>query len=211
MQTKPIHSTQKLHPPVRSLSTLELQQLLDHTRNRYHRALFTILADTGLRVAELCKLTVSDLWFVGEPANTLEVRAAIAKNHKPRTIPLSLRAVQTVETLARNYWNPLTPPNLHYAFYGTARTKPTSPRTIQRLCEKYGRNILHKRLTPHMFRHTFATRLLPKTNIRVVQQLLGHESLASTQIYTHPTIPDLQSAIDALNAPERQVNQTNSQ
>lgn len=211
MQTKPINPTHKLHSPIRSLSIFELEHLLNQTKNQYHHALFTLLADTGLRVAELCKLTVSDLWFAGEPANTVEVRAAIAKNHKPRTIPLSLRSVQAIATLARLWWNPLLPPNLHYAFYGTARTKPTSPRTIQRLCEKYGRNILHKRLTPHMFRHTFATRLLPKTNIRVVQQLLGHESLASTQIYTHPTIPDLQCAIDALNAPVRQVNQTHSQ
>lgn len=50
-----------------------------------------------------------------------------------------------------------------------------------------------------MLRHTFATRLMQKTNIRVVQQLLGHKSLSSTQVYTHPNADDLQKAIENLN------------
>jgi site-specific recombinase XerD len=207
MQTQPIHPTEKLHKPIRSLSTIELEHLLSSTTNPYHLALFTLLADTGLRVAEISRITVSDLWFAGAAANSLEVRAAIAKNHQPRTIPLSMRSVQAITSLALHFWRLSIPPNLHYAFYGKNHTTPTTTRSIQRICQSYGYKYLHKKLTPHMFRHTFATRLLPKTNIRVVQQLLGHSSLASTQIYTHPSIPDLQSAIDALNAsplPDRQ-------
>ncbi|GAH96402.1 unnamed protein product, partial [marine sediment metagenome] len=56
-----------------------------------------------------------------------------------------------------------------------------------------------REIHPHILRHTFATRLMSKTSMRVVQELLGHKNLSSTQIYTHPNNADLQEAIDSLN------------
>lgn len=187
------------HRPIRTLTNDQLEHLLAHTANHVHHALFTLLADTGLRVAEICQLKVCDLWIANAPVSTLEVRAEIAKNHKPRSIPLSPRAILAIETLKYYHWASTIIPTEHYAFYGPNHYTPTSPRSIQRICERYGRSLLHMRLTPHTFRHTFATRLMRITNIRVVQDLLGHSSLTATQIYTHPCTQDLQSAIHLLN------------
>jgi integrase/recombinase XerD len=196
-----MYPTETPHRTINSLTETQLETLLSQTRNRWHRALFTILADTGLRVAELCQLKVFDLWLLGEPIGLLDVRAAIAKNHKPRSIPLTPRCCEAILDLHDGLWSPTDQPLDHYAFPGHNHRVPLSPRSIQRICSRYGRQILHIRLTPHMFRHTFATRLMRKVNIRIVQQLLGHSSITATQIYTHPNTQDLQSAIDALNTP----------
>jgi integrase/recombinase XerD len=196
-----MYPTETPHRTINSLTETQLETLLSQTRNRWHRALFTILADTGLRVAELCQLKVFDLWLLGEPLGLLDVRAAIAKNHKPRSIPLTPRCWEAIIDLHVGIWSPTDHSFDHYAFPGHNNRVPISPRSIQRICSRYGREILHIRLTPHMFRHTFATRLMRKVNIRIVQQLLGHSSITATQIYTHPNTQDLQNAIDALNTP----------
>lgn len=187
---------------VHCLSDIELNQLLTATQCTWHNALFTILADTGLRNAEVCALMVRDLWFLDQPVSTLDVRAEIAKNHKPRSLPLTVRAIEAIAFLEAHHWIHDVDPLKHYAFYGRNWHTPISKRTIHRLCAKYGSAVLHKHLHPHMLRHTYATRLMRMTNIRVVQQLLGHTSLASTQIYTHPTATDLNDAVNKLNHPD---------
>jgi len=190
---------------IRCLTDTQLEKLLNHTNPVMPKAIFTILADSGLRVAELCALKVFDLWLLDQPLNCLDVRAAIAKNHKPRSIPLTPRCVDAIQLLHDYCWSPTEHPFEHYAFPAHNPRVPISHRTIQRICESYGRDILHKRLTPHMLRHTFATRLMRKVSIRIVQQLLGHSSLTATQIYTHPNTQDLQAAIDALNESKHQT------
>ena len=184
---------------IKCLSDTQLEQLLSSVKCHWHNAMITIIADTGLRVSELIGLLVSDLWLEGQAVHTLDVRADIAKNHQPRSIPLSLRCIEAINHLEQFHWVRDTDPLLHYAFYGRDWKTPISRRTIHRHCIAYGTTILKCHLHPHMLRHTFATRLMRKTNIRIVQQLLGHSSLSSTQIYTHPTSEDLNTAIDTLN------------
>lgn len=196
-----MYPSEKTQRTIKSLTDHELELLLATPKLLWHNAILTILADTGLRVAEFCALRVFDLWMLNEPVNCLEVRAGIAKNHKPRSIPLTPRSTNAIHTLHNQFWyHPGVTPDT-FAIPGHNNRVPISIRTIQRICSHYGRNILHTTLTPHMLRHTFATRLMRQCSIRIVQQLLGHSSLQATQIYTHPNTQDLQNAIDALNAP----------
>lgn len=186
--------------PIKCLSETELNTLLDGIPIFWHKAIATILADTGLRVAELCGLVIADLWMLGAPVNALEVRAAIAKTKQPRTIPLTPRCAQSIQSLHDNYWTPVCEQVWTPAFTSPRKTRRIGPRYIQRILAHYGTTLLHKHLTPHMLRHTFATRLMTRCPVSVVQQLLGHSNLSSTQIYTHPNHVDLQNAIDALNS-----------
>lgn len=185
--------------PIKCLSEEQLNTLLDGIPCFWHKAIATILADTGLRVAELCGLVVSDLWMLGAPVNALQLRAAIAKNKKPRIIPLTPRCALSIRSLHAMYWPALSEQVWTHAFHSPRTHRPIGPRYIQRILEHYGRTQLHIHLTPHMLRHTFATRLMTRCPVAVVQQLLGHSNLSSTQIYTHPNHVDLQNAIDALN------------
>jgi integrase len=186
--------------PIRCLSESELSTLIDGIPIFWHKAIVTLLADTGLRLAELCSLFISDLWMLGAPVNALEVRASIAKTKQPRTIPLTPRCVAAIHQLRDNYWDPATVFLCTPAFTSPHKTRPIGHRYVQRIVQHYGTTLLHKHLTPHMLRHTFATRLMTRCPVSVVQQLLGHSNLSSTQIYTHPNHVDLQNAIDALNS-----------
>ena len=200
MQTTRNPSDSAPRKPLRTITESQLQIILQECVYTWQSSFFTLLFDTGLRIGELCQLTCNDLWMLDAPINALECRAAIAKNHKSRIIPLTPRAVAAIQALHDEVWYSLSHNGCEPAFPSPTGRGRLLPRTAQRLCSRYGRKYLKIKLTPHMFRHSFATRLMTKCSIRVVQQLLGHSSLASTQIYTHPNNQDLQNAIDSLNS-----------
>lgn len=185
---------------LKTLSDTQLDHLIASVPVTWHRAFITLLADTGLRISELAFLLQSDLWFEDEPCNQLEVRSAIAKNHTPRSIPMTVRAIDAICDLRAARWMHTDQSYTSWAFPAAKPSAHITTRTFQRICKYYGSKYLKKQLTPHMLRHTFATRLMRKTNIRIVQQLLGHKSLSSTQIYTHPNSQDLAEAIATISA-----------
>jgi integrase/recombinase XerD len=156
--------------------------------NTTHMCL-SLLASTGLRVSELCALRISDvrpttgeIMVMGKGARE---RVVIVVNQQVRnaleTYVASVREKnQPVDTLFRNRrGRPLSPQCLRLRLHSIVRKAATS-----------------RRITPHMLRHTAATLLLEGgVDIRFVQKLLGHASIATTQIYTHVSDRALRSAL----------------
>jgi len=164
-----------------------------HIRNR---AMIKLMLETGLRVGELVKLEILDLFRNLEPVNWLHVRREIAKNKTPRDIPLSGTARSTIFEMYHNIWffyclQPSDP-----AFCGPNPHKAITARQVERIVKEIGLLALKADIYPHMLRHTFATRILRTSNVRIVQQLLGHKRIATTQLYTHPNNQDLRDAIN---------------
>jgi len=168
-----------------------------HTRYRNHLMILLML-DTGIRVGELVQLQIGDLWIDGRPVDSLIIRPEIAKGGHERTIPISSRLCRAIAEIFYAFWEYKRDRPSLFAFAKFYCDKHFSTRQVQRIVLFAGESALHKKLTPHMLRHTFATRLMRQTNTRVVQQLLGHRRLSSTQIYTHPNQADLKKAIDGL-------------
>lgn len=162
-------------------------------------ALAVIMLDAGLRIGELVQLRVSDLVFQGETVNVLTVRAETAKRHLAREIPVSVRLCATVEILKGRYWYYQPYLTDHFAFYVGDKESHLGRRQVERIITAAGWSALGRKITPHTLRHTFGTRVLRKSNIRIAQQLLGHKSITSTQIYTHPNSDERKAAIDAIS------------
>lgn len=158
-----------------------------------------LMLDAGLRVGEVVKLVVSDLFILGAPMGILVVRAEIAKTKSERCIPISVRLYDAIKLMWLRVWQRWNIETNTLAFPGKKSGKPLSIRQIRYLTRDAGLVSIGRSVHPHALRHTFATRLMRKCSIRVVQQLLGHSSLMSTQVYTHPNNQDLQLAIDSLN------------
>lgn len=160
--------------------------------------LFCLMLDAGLRVGEVAKLCWSDLWQPGGIVHTLLVRGEITKTHAARYVPLSGRIKEAVQLLF-TYW-------CSDKDFGPERCLPNglegvaniSPRQIERIIKKASKAAIARAITPHVLRHTFASRLMRTSSIRVVQELLGHKRITSTQIYTHPNSSDLTKAIYSL-------------
>jgi len=163
------------------------------------RLIVLIMLDAGLRVGEVMQLQVGDLHFAESPVNMLTVRPETSKTRKGRTIPLTTRLRDTIQEVFLNVWGPekFTPTCYAFSFGGPGSS--VSIRQVQRITETAGISTIGRPVHPHMLRHTFATRLLHKCDIRTVQQLMGHSQLSSTQIYTHVNTQDMQNAINALN------------
>lgn len=157
------------------------------------------MLDAGLRVGEVVQLQVADLFFVGNPVTTLVVRAEIAKNQHERIIPISARLSEAILKMKASYWPRLTEFGSWNAFTLNMNQKPMSTRSVERIIRKAAMAALGRPIHPHMLRHTFASRLMRVTNMRTVQELLGHKDITSTQIYTHPNGDDLKKAIDKLS------------
>lgn len=148
------------------------------------RAILELLFSTGMRVSELCALKIEN---VNLARDEFTVRG---KGGKLRVVFLSSTAKEALKDyLAKR--RDASP----YLFVGHDRAKGVrklsglTPRSIQRLVERYARAAgITKHITPHTLRHTFATDLLMGgADIRSVQSLLGHASITTTQIYTHIT------------------------
>jgi len=169
-------------------------QYVKATRNS---CIAVVLLEAGIRVGELCGLRINDLWFSDQPVRCLVVRKEIAKNNKERLIPISLRLNVAIKTMNELLWSPVSASPCSFAFFARPDCGPLTTRSVERFISSAGNKAFNQNVTPHMLRHTFATRLMRKTNARNVQELLGHESLQSTQIYMHPNMDDLIEAINS--------------
>jgi integrase/recombinase XerC len=175
-------------------------------RNRHRdHALAVFMLEAGLRVGELVQLRLSDILFNKWPVLTLIVREEIAKLHIERPIPVSPTLAREIEDCRRNLWYYHDQDPTTFCFYrSTPRTHLTT-RSVEAIIRKASLAALGRPVYPHMLRHTFATNMMRVTSARIVQELLGHADLRSTQIYTHPNGDDLAAAIAAKDADERRT------
>lgn len=152
------------------------------------RAILETLYSTGIRIAELVNLNIEDIDFF---AGMLKV---LGKGARERIIPIGEKALGILrkylkmreEIFSRGKQFPLDIHSLFVNRYG----KRLSARFIRKLINKYVKKItLEKKVSPHVFRHSFATHLLNAgCDLRAVQEMLGHMSLKTTQIYTHVSL-----------------------
>jgi len=150
------------------------------------RAILETLYSSGIRVSELAGLTMRDLDF-----STTRMTVT-GKRKKQRIAHLGSFAVAAINEYL-SIRGELGRPS-HERVFVNARGGPLTQRSVQRIIEKYVRQVLpgRREVSPHTLRHTFATHMLDAgADLRVVQELLGHESLSSTQIYTHVSIDRL--------------------
>lgn len=157
-----------------------------------------LMLDAGLRVGEVIRLSKPDLYFNNNAVHRLRLPPEIAKGGRPREIPLTQRAQYALDR-----WNILS--GLYdyqdYQFPVFARTPWSgvlSTRTLERIISKAANESLGIYCTPHMLRHTFATELSKITDLRTIQELLGHKHISTTQIYTHVNDQDKLKAITNL-------------
>lgn len=157
-----------------------------------------LMLDAGLRVGEVVKLQYHDAYFQGQPVQTLSVRSAIAKGGHARNVPLTTRLTKALSNLFP-FFRSIAP---DYSNYMLISNRPgalaITTRTLERIIAAAGEKALGFPVHPHMLRHTFATKLMKLTDIRTVQELLGHKHLTSTQIYTHVNDDDKRKAIELL-------------
>lgn len=157
-----------------------------------------LMLDAGLRIGELIQMKKGYVIFAGEFTRNVEVPASITKNNKERSIPMTERLREAVKAMDEAYWLPDECPPDGFCFYLKDWHKPITVRQVQRIIANAGWQVLHKKVWPHVLRHTFATRLMRKTSLPVVQQLLGHKALTSTQIYLHVNNQDCEKAIQGI-------------
>lgn len=190
--------------PVKYLTDQEVKKVLSsfwvddpfYIRNR---AIVVFALNTGLRVSELTGLNVGDV-LNGHIKKELRVRKEIAKGKRERIIPLNEKARKAIEELLdfseeRGYKVEKDTP-LFVSRRGKRITSRQVENIIKRLREDSEIDI---NMTPHTLRHSFATRLRKKgADLRVIQTLLGHKNLATTQIYTWVDREDLEKAVNLI-------------
>lgn len=178
------------------LSTVEVDMLedsidLSQPEGHRNRAIIEVLFSCGLRVSELVNLKISDIY-----TNERFVRV-FGKGSKERLVPISSRALHELDNwyIDRNKLN-IKPGEEDYVFLnrrGSHLTRTMILIMIKRQAELAG---IKKTISPHTLRHSFATELLKGgADLRVIQAMLGHESIGTTEIYTHIDDSQLREAI----------------
>ncbi len=150
------------------------------------RALLEVLYSSGIRASELTGLDLPDCNL---DRGTIKV---LGKRNKERVAHLGSHAQDALRAYLQ-VRAALGQPQ-HETLFVNARGGPLTSRSVQRVVDKYVRQVLPDRreVSPHTLRHSFATHMLDGgADLRVVQELLGHESLASTQVYTHVSLDRL--------------------
>jgi len=176
------------------LTIEEINRLIDsidtsNVSGRRDRAILELLYSSGLRVSELIGLNKNDVDFI---SGCLKVTG---KGSKQRIVPVGDDALKTL----RNYMR--TKPDDSDIIFTGRKFKGLTSRRIQMMLKKYLRNAgIDKKITPHSLRHTFATHLLDAgCDIRSVQEMLGHKSIVTTQIYTHVTASTMKKIYDKVH------------
>jgi len=158
-----------------------------------------LMLDAGLRVGEVTKLFQVDFMFQGVIKDSLVLSATITKRHRQRTVPLSERLRAAIGMMERHIWSKVFGKESFYAFFNSDASSSLTPRQVQRIIKTASLQSFGRAIHPHVLRHTFATNLMRTCSIRIVQELLGHKNLSSTQVYTHPGLDDLKNAINGIS------------
>ena len=181
-------------PEVLSLEEIErMIAQIDMSKAEGHRnrAIIEILYGSGLRVSELVNLRLSDIYIVEG-----YIRVC-GKGNKQRLGPISQEAMTWFAYwLEDRHALDIKPEATDIVFlnrYGRQLTRAMIFTIVKRLAEQAD---IHKTISPHTLRHSFATHLLQNgADLRIIQQLLGHETIGTTEIYTHVEVQDLREAI----------------
>lgn len=169
------------------LTRQEVIDLIESSNNLKSKLIIQLLYSSGLRVSEIVNLKPTDLDF---NENTGWVRSG--KGGKDRMLILSKKLSKKIEKFIKK--------NSDWV-YILSKNKPLTTRNIQKIVQKTAQRAgINKSVHPHTLRHSFATHLLDKgTDLRKIQELLGHSSIATTQIYTHISHEQLKSIKNPLD------------
>jgi integrase/recombinase XerC len=195
---KPLRNPRKSRSLPHFLSSEELGKLLEappasEMLGLRDRAILEVLYSAGLRVSELVGLNEGDLDLA---AGIVRVRG---KGKRERLSPVGSFAAQAVKQWLRvRRVSPREPEGRNAPLFVNRLGRRLTTRSVGRMLEKYlAITGLDRRTTPHTLRHSFATHLLDGgADIRSVQELLGHKSLVTTQIYTHVSTANLRAAYE---------------
>lgn len=178
------------------LSSEEVEALLaqpktDDPMGARDRAILELLYATGMRVSELCQLRITDL-----DDQFVKVKG---KGKKERIIPVGKRATQAVDYYLIHFRGEADEENA--PLFLSPRGKPIDRITVWNRVKIYARSAgIAKSISPHTLRHSFATHLLENgADLRLIQDMLGHEDIGTTDRYTHVTGKRLKAAFNAFH------------
>jgi integrase/recombinase XerD len=145
------------------------------------KAMFEILYASGLRASELLSLQIDDVSFTDGFIRVL------GKGDKERIVPIGKPALQALRNYYNHGRNKFLKDRMSAYLFINAHGKKLSRMGLHKILKEYVKKAkINKHVTPHVFRHSFATHLLEGgANLRAVQEMLGHANIATTQIYTH--------------------------
>ncbi len=174
------------------LSIEEIHRLFVSTPNLKHRTILMTIYSAGLRISEALNLTIGDI-----DSDRMQIRVSDGKGEKDRTTLLSSRLLPVL----RQYYLAYAPSHYLFESYNGKKYSTSSVRKVlQRSVVRAG---IEKPVKVHTLRHSFATHLLENgTNLRYIQDLLGHTSAKTTEIYTHVNSKKLSNVISPLDTME---------
>ena len=188
-QSKPIPTYLVVDDMFRLLDAIETNTLF----GKRNRALFETMYSAGLRVSELSGMNVFDLDVAGR------IVRVVGKGNKERRVPVGRKAIEQVRTYRRHLQQEtgISEKEDGPLFLNKYQNR-LSTRSIARILDKMARRSgLSVSVSPHALRHSFATHMLDAgADLKVVQELLGHKSLSTTQRYTHVSISRLMETYD---------------
>jgi integrase/recombinase XerD len=168
------------------LSKEEVKMILDATKNLKHKTMLSLIYACGLRCGELLKLKPEDI-----DSNRGVLLIKQAKGMKDRIAPLGNSLIE----MLRFYYRTFKP--MQYLFEGQQEGMPYDPRSLQQvLKQSLARTSIVKPVSLHWLRHSYATHLLENgTDLRYIQEILGHRSSRTTEIYTHVSTKSIQKIV----------------
>lgn len=178
---------------------------MDNWLGARDRAIMETLYSTGVRVSELVALNMDDVDFLGE---VIHIRG---KGKKERIVPIGASALQVIQHYMefRNKRAHSNPNFDSRVLFVNKHGRRLSTRSVRRKMDKYLKAAgLDPSISPHTLRHSFATHMLNNgADLRSVQELLGHQSLSTTQIYTHLTTKKMKETYDKAHPRDHEAAQ----
>lgn len=163
------------------LSYQTIESIIDYLNDNWlYKAIIEVLYGCGLRVSELINLKVSDIHY---QENLIECEG---KGKKQRYIPINSKALQAIDEYKVNFRNKLKRKDDENLLFLNEKGRKLRREAINVMLNKIAKELNIKTLHPHMLRHSFSTHLLENgADLRMIQEMLGHESISTTEIYTH--------------------------